>query len=58
MIINPIANAIIIFRDRVENTLHNEFVMTNVSARWLARRLTPDQKPKADDITTGKTAIV
>ncbi|CAI9733412.1 Hypothetical predicted protein [Octopus vulgaris] len=42
--INQIANAIRISRERVENILHKELGMLKVSARWVPRLLTSDQK--------------
>ena len=33
-----------ISRERVENILHKELGMSKVSARWVPRLLTPDQK--------------
>ena len=39
-----LANVISISRERVENILHNELGMSKVSARWVLRLLTPDQK--------------
>ncbi|XP_014770198.1 uncharacterized protein LOC106869137 [Octopus bimaculoides] len=41
--INQIAN-VSIFREEVENILHNELGMTKISAWWVLRFLTPDQK--------------
>ena len=42
--ISHLANVISISRERVENILHNERGMSKVSARWVLRLLTPDQK--------------
>ena len=42
--ISHLANVISISRERVENILHNELGMSKVSARWVPRLLTPDQK--------------
>ena len=42
--ISHLANVISISRERVENILHNEPGMSKVSARWVPRILTPDQK--------------
>ena len=42
--ISHLANVISISRERVENILHNELGMPKVSARWVPRLLTPDQK--------------
>uniref|UniRef100_A0A3Q0T381 Mos1 transposase HTH domain-containing protein n=1 Tax=Amphilophus citrinellus TaxID=61819 RepID=A0A3Q0T381_AMPCI len=42
--VNQIANAVGISRERVENILHNELGMSKISARWVPRLLTPDQK--------------
>ena len=42
--ISHLANVISISRERVENILHNELGMSKVSARWVLRLLTPDQK--------------
>ncbi|XP_014777395.1 uncharacterized protein LOC106874253 [Octopus bimaculoides] len=39
---NQISTAISITRERFENILHNEIVMTKVPFRWMLRRLTPD----------------
>ena len=44
LIISHLANVISISRERVENILHNELGMSKVSARWVPRLLTPDQK--------------
>ena len=38
------ANVISISRERVENILHNELGMAKVSAQWVSRLVTPDQK--------------
>ena len=42
--ISHLANVISISRERVENILHNELGMSKVSARWMPRLLTSDQK--------------
>lgn len=42
--VNQIADAVAISRERVENILHKELGMSKVSARWVPRLLTPDQK--------------
>ena len=42
--ISHLANVISISGERVENILHNELGMSKVSARWVPRLLTPDQK--------------
>ena len=42
--ISHLANVISISRERVENILHNELGMSKVSARWVPRLLTSDQK--------------
>ena len=42
--VNEIATSVGISRERVENILHNELGMSKVSARWVPRLLTPDQK--------------
>ena len=42
--INHIANVMSISRARVENILHKELGMSKVSAQWVPRLLTPDQK--------------
>ena len=42
--ISHLANVISISRERVENILHNKLGMSKVSARWVPRILTPDQK--------------
>ena len=42
--ISHLANVISISRERVENILNNELGMSKVSARWVPRLLTPDQK--------------
>ena len=42
--VNQIATSVGISRERVENILHNELGMSKVSARWVPRLLTPDQK--------------
>ena len=42
--ITHMANVISISSERVENILHNELGMSKVSARWVPRLLTPDQK--------------
>ncbi|XP_029641299.1 uncharacterized protein LOC115216242 [Octopus sinensis] len=43
MSVNQINNTINISHQRVENTLHNNPGMTNVSAGWVLRPLTPNQ---------------
>ena len=43
--INHIGNAMSISRERVEDILHKELGMWEVSARWMPRLLIPDQKP-------------
>lgn len=40
--INYIANAICIFRERIDNIQHNELGMTEVCARWAPQFLTPE----------------
>ena len=42
--VNQVASSVGISRERVENILHNELGMSKVSARWVPRLLTPDQK--------------
>lgn len=42
--VNQIANTIGISCERVENILHKELDLSKVSARWVPRLLTPDQK--------------
>ena len=42
--ISHLVNVISISHERVKNILHIEFGMSKVSARWLPRLLTPDQK--------------
>ena len=42
--ISQIASGVGISRERVEHILHNELGMSKVSARWVPRLLTPDQK--------------
>uniref|UniRef100_A0A3Q0RHJ7 Mos1 transposase HTH domain-containing protein n=1 Tax=Amphilophus citrinellus TaxID=61819 RepID=A0A3Q0RHJ7_AMPCI len=42
--VNQIANAVGISQERVGNILHNKTGMSKVSARWVPRHLTPDQK--------------
>ena len=44
--ISHFANVINISRERVENILHNELVMSKVSAGWVRRLLTPDELGK------------
>ena len=44
LIISHLANVISISRERVENILQNELGTLKVSARWVPRLLTPDQK--------------
>ena len=41
---NQIASAFGISREQVEDIQRNELGMSNVSARWVPRLLTPDQK--------------
>jgi len=42
--ISQIASDVGISRERVEHILHNELGMSKVSARWVPRLLTPNQK--------------
>ena len=42
--ISHLANVISISRERLDNILHNELDMSKVSARWVSRLLTPNQK--------------
>ena len=42
--VTQIANAVRVSRERVENILPNELGMSKVSARWMPRLLTSDQK--------------
>ncbi|XP_029633791.1 uncharacterized protein LOC115209503 [Octopus sinensis] len=56
LILNQIANVISISCERAENILRNELGMTNVSARWTPRFLTPDQK-RTKQITSRENLI-
>ena len=42
--VNKIADAVAISREGVENIFQKELGMSKVSARWVSRLLTPDQK--------------
>ncbi|XP_076065286.1 protein GVQW3-like [Oratosquilla oratoria] len=42
--VNQMANTVSISRERIENILHKELEMSKVSARWVPRLLTSDQK--------------
>ena len=45
--ISHMAKGVGISRERVKNNLHKELDMSEVSARWVPRLLTPDQKRNA-----------
>lgn len=52
LIINQTANVASISYERVENILHNELGMTKVSAQWMPRLMTADQKAHQTDHIT------
>lgn len=55
--VNQLADTVGISRERVENILHSELGMSKVSARWVPRLLTPDQKLTRLSLSQANLAI-